>query len=101
MNLYSDIAKQVDPSLLAASIQNSESIFGHRQAKSVGGEATQAALLGKDAIVTAPRASIIKISRSHRKISITVLHSNGGKTVNDILFAACHSYVEHVHYLNI
>ena len=55
-----ELEEKVDPSLLAASIQNSESICRHRQAKSVGGEATQAALLGKDSIVTAPRASIIK-----------------------------------------
>ena len=48
----------MDPSLLAASIQNSESIFRHRQAKPVEGEAMQVALLGKDAIVTAPRALV-------------------------------------------
>ena len=48
----------MDPSLLAASIQNSVSIFGHRQAKIVEGEAMQVALLGKDAIITAPTASV-------------------------------------------
>ena len=42
-----ELETKVDPSLLAASIQNSKSIFGHRQAKLVEGEAMQAALLGK------------------------------------------------------
>ena len=47
-------------SLLAPSIQNSVRIYivGHRQAKLVEGEAMQAALLEKDAIVTAPTASV-------------------------------------------
>ena len=48
----------MDPSLLAASIQNSVSIFQHRQTKSVEGEAMQAALPGKDAFVSAPTASV-------------------------------------------
>ena len=42
-----ELEAKVDPSLLAASIRNSESIFGHRQAKLVEGEAMQAVLLGK------------------------------------------------------
>ena len=53
-----ELEEKVDPSLLAASIQNSESIFRHHQAKPVEGEAMQAALLGKDTIVTAPRALV-------------------------------------------
>ena len=47
-----ELEAKVDPSLLAASIQNSVSIFEHRQAKPVEDEALQAALLGKDAIVS-------------------------------------------------
>ena len=42
-----ELEAKVDPSLLAASIQNSEFMFGHHQAKPVEGEAMQAALLGK------------------------------------------------------
>ena len=53
-----ELEAKVDPSLLAASIQNSVSIFGHCQAKPVEGEAMQAALLEKDAIVTEPTALV-------------------------------------------
>ena len=54
-NIHPELEAKVDPSLLATSIQNS---VGHRQAKQVEGEAMQAALLGKDAIVSAPTASV-------------------------------------------
>ena len=40
-------------------------------------------------------------SRSHGKIAITVITSNGGKTVNGVLFAAHRSNVERPRRLNV